>query len=90
MIGLGHDMPLYREVPLIAKSGGRKPRYGIGEDEQNEGRGLPEGPIRRQSVAAMVAIALPQNGFVLGNPVVTLDLMWCVAGTTMISGAAYV
>jgi hypothetical protein len=38
----------------------------------------------------MVAIALPKNGFVLGNPVVALVLIWCVAGTTLISGATYV
>ncbi len=38
----------------------------------------------------LVAAALLQSGFGLGNPVVTLILIWCVAGTTLVSGAAYV
>jgi len=38
----------------------------------------------------LVAVALLQSGFGLGYHVVTLILVWCVAGTTLVSGAAYV
>lgn len=38
----------------------------------------------------LVAASLLHSGFGLGNPVVTFILIWCVAGTTLVSGAAYV
>lgn len=38
----------------------------------------------------LVAVSLLESGFGLGIPILTVVLIWCVAATTLVSGAAYV